>query len=85
MKQVDWKAEFDQYPDDIKRQWHFFKSKYMETEPQCVPKKLVYVDGKLSKNNSIPLDRANLKKIKMKKQIMEYKKRNVFWGEVAIQ
>ena len=52
MKSVDWKTEFDQYSDDINRQWDFFKSKYMEAEAQCIPKKLVYVDGKLKNSQS---------------------------------
>ena len=52
MKSVDWKTEFDQYSDDINRQWDFLKSKYMEAEAQCIPKKLVYVDGKLKNSQS---------------------------------
>ena len=85
MKSIDWKAEFDQYPDDINRQWDFFKSKYLEAEAQCIPKKLVYVDGKLSKKFSIPLDRANLKKIKKKNKLWSKKRKEMASEEEKLQ
>ena len=73
MGEIDWKSEFDNYPNDVNKQWEFFRSKYIEAEKKCVPHKLVYVDGKLSKKFSVPLDRTNLRKLK---------KKNKLWGKI---
>ena len=29
---IDWKSEFDKYPNDVNEQWEFFRSKYIEAE-----------------------------------------------------
>ena len=63
--QIDWKSEFDKYPNDINIQWKLFRSKYIEAE-KSVPHKMVYVDRKLAKKFSVPLDRTNLKKLQEK-------------------
>ena len=32
MGEIDWKSEFDKYPNDVNKQWEFFRSKYIEAE-----------------------------------------------------
>ena len=61
---VDWNTEFSQYPNDVEKQWSFFKNKYQEIEQIYVPRKVVHVNGKIKKKFSIPLDRKNLRNIK---------------------
>ena len=73
LNEVNWEDEFNKYPDDIESQWNFFKSKLKTAEESYIPRKKVYVNGKLSKKFSLPLDKANLKKIKRK---------NRLWGKV---
>ena len=60
----DWISEFIQYPNDVEKQWSFFKDKYEEAEQTYVPRKIVHLNGKVGKKFSIPLDRENLRKIK---------------------
>ena len=48
----------------------------LDAENQCVPRKLTYVNGKLSKKCSVPLDKKTLAKIK---------KKNKLWGRVNKQ
>ena len=75
MNEVKWEELYD-YEDDIDKQWEFFKDRFTEIENQCVPKKLVYVNGKLSKKFSVPLDKKTLAKIKQKNKI---------WGRIRKQ
>ena len=73
LNEVNWGDEFSKYPDDIESQWDFFKNKLKTAEENFIPRKNVFINGKLSKKISLPLDRANLKKIKRK---------NRLWGKV---
>ena len=73
LNEINWVEEFDKYPDDIEKQWKFFKDKLRKAETNYIPRKNVYVNGKLNKKFSLPLDRANLKKIKRK---------NRLWGKM---
>ena len=66
MLNIDWETEFPKYPDDVEKQWLYFKTKFTEAENACVPRNLVSVNGNLSKQLSIPLSDTNLKKIKKK-------------------
>ena len=50
--------------NDINKQWDSFKNIFLDAENQCVPRKLKYVNGKLSKKFSIPLEKKTLAKIK---------------------
>ena len=36
---IPWEAEMKKYPEDINKRWDFFKTKFLETESLCVPKK----------------------------------------------
>ena len=70
---IPWEAEMNKYPEDINKQWDFFKTKFLEAESLCVPKKRVYIGGKLSKKFSCNLDRKTLRKLKRK---------NKMWGKI---
>ena len=72
-KDIDWVGEFEKYPNDIEKQWNFFKEKYHDIEGACVPRKNVFVNGKLNKKLSTPLDQKNLRLLKRK---------NKLWGKV---
>ena len=71
----DWE-NLKQQSNDIDKQWDVFKNIFLDAENQCVPRKLTYVNGKLSKKFSIPLDKKTLAKIK---------KKNKLWGRVRKQ
>ena len=34
---IPWEAEMNKYPEDINKQWDFFKTKFLEAESLCVP------------------------------------------------
>ena len=70
LSQIDWVGEFNKYPDNVEKQWEFFKSKYCEAERLHVPRKNVKINGKAKKKFSVPLDRATLLKMKKKEQTM---------------
>ena len=42
---IPWEAEMNKYPEDINKQWDFFKTKFLEAESLCVPTKRVYIGG----------------------------------------
>ena len=73
LKDIDWLAEFSKYPDCVEKQWVFFKHKYHEIEKTCIPRKNVFINGKISKNLSTPLDAKSISKIK---------KKNKIWGKI---
>ena len=73
LSEIDWIEEFKKFPDDIEKQWEFFRNKYSEAEKQHVPRKNVFVNKKSNKKFSIPLDRENLQKLK---------KKNRLWGKI---
>ena len=64
LSRVDWISEFSKYPNDVEKQWSYFKDKYEEPEKTYVPRKIVHLNRKVKKKFSIPLDRENLRKIK---------------------
>ena len=72
-KNIDWETELNTNKEDIEKQWEIFKDKYHELEKECVPRKNVYINGKLNKKLSTPLDKKNLRLIK---------KKNKVWGKV---
>ena len=64
-----WKEKFETIPDDVEAQWKFFRDIYTKAEEECIPKKMVYINGNFSKKFSMPLDSKNLRKIKRKNRI----------------
>ena len=69
MEEIDWEKEMTNRTTDVNELWKFFSDKYSAIEKECVPTKLVYVDGKKSKRLSMPLDKKSLRKIKKKKTV----------------
>ena len=72
LKEVNWTKAFSDSRDDVNKQWAIFKQIYSEAETLYIPKKLVYLNGKLSKKFTVPLDKKNLRKLKRK---------NKLWGK----
>ena len=48
---INWEEEFNRYPDDVQRQWDYFKTKYHEAVDKHVPKKTMTVNGRQQKKN----------------------------------
>ena len=63
---INWEDEFNKYPDDIEKQWDFYKDKFCEAEARCVPRKIVKINGNYSKKFSIAHSQKNLRKLKKK-------------------
>ena len=50
LDKVEWEKEFKKYPNNVNEKWKFFKTTFHNIQEKCVPTRMVYVDGKLSKN-----------------------------------
>lgn len=85
MASVDWQNEFEKYPNDVEKQWHFFREKLQEAEEKYIPRKNVFINGKKNKKFSIPLDRENLKKIKKKNKLWGKIRKNLAYEEEKLQ
>ena len=72
LKEVNWTKAFSDSCDDVNKQWAIFKQIYSDAEALYIPKKLVYLNGKLSKKFTVPLDKKNLRG----------KRKNKLWGKV---
>ena len=64
-----WREKFQQHPDDVEAQWKIFRDIYTKAEAECVPRKLVTINGILNKKLSMPLDDKTLRKVKRKQKI----------------
>ena len=82
---INWESELGKTPDDVNEQWKFFKQKFMELDKKYVPRKLVYINGKLSKKFSNSLDKATLKKIKKKNKLWSKMRKNLASEEEKLQ
>ena len=82
---IDWEEEMSPHQDDVDKLWEIFTAKYYEAELKCVPRKLVYVNGKKSKNLSTPLDKKTLRKIKKKNRLWSKKRQNIALEEEKLQ
>ena len=79
MKNILFKPDWEnlkQQSKDINKQCGLLKCIFLDAGNQCVHRKLIYVNGKLSKKFSIRLDKKTLAKIKNK---------NRLWGMVRKQ
>ena len=76
-KDAPWREKFQQHPDDVEAQWSIFRSIYAEAETECIPRKLVFINGSLSKKLSIPLDDKTLSKLKKKNRIWSKMRKNL--------
>ena len=72
LSHYDWE-DLKQHSNDINKQGNMFKTRFLEAENDCVPKMMTYINGKLSKKLSIPLDQTTLHNIKQKNRI---------WGRI---
>ena len=63
---VNWDKEFSEYPDDVDKQFDYFDKVYKQAENECIPKKKVHINGRLSKKFSLSMDRKTVAKIKRK-------------------
>ena len=63
---IEWQNELNKFPDDVDKQWIFFKEKYENALDKYIPRKIMLVNDIASKKFTIPLSHKNLKKIKQK-------------------
>ena len=82
---INWEEEFDKYPLDVNKKWNYFKEKFAAAEAECVPRKMVYINGKFSKKFSVPLDSKNLKKLKRKNKLWNKIRRDLADEEEKLQ
>ena len=82
---IDWELEFSKYPNDVEKQWSYFKTKFIKAENECVPRKIVSVNGNHSKKLSIPLNDTNLKKIKNKNALWSKMRKNLATEKQELQ
>merc|ERR1712030_52796 len=85
MNEVNWSEELNNHKDDVENQWKIFKNKLHEAEKEFIPKKKVYIDGKLNKKFSISLDRLSLQKIKNKNKMWSQVRKNLASAEQELQ
>jgi len=85
LNKINWEAELGKTPDDVNEQWEFFKSQFMKLDKKYVPRKLVYINGKLSKKFSNSLDKATLRKIKKKNKLWSKMRKNLASEEEKLQ
>ena len=69
LSKINWVEEFEKYPEDVEKQWEFFKGKYYEAESKHVPRKKIFINGKLSKKLSVKFDRKTLALRKKKNRL----------------
>ena len=69
---IDWVSELAKFPTDVNAQWKYFTGKYIEAEEKFIPRKKVFINGKLSHKLSTRYDR---------KTILAMKKKNYLWSE----
>ena len=77
LKVIDWEREFDKFPEDVKKQWDIFVSKYLAIEQKYVPRKIVYINGEPSKKLSMPLNTKNLRLLKKKNRLRSRVRKNL--------
>ena len=80
-----WRERFEQVPDDVEAQWKIFKDLYVTAEKECIPRKLVYVNGCFSKKFSVPLDAKNLAKLKKKTKNLSKMRKIEYRGRSGVQ
>ena len=64
---INWDELFHPHQDDVNAQWDIFRNLYEKLEMRS--QKKVFINGIQSKKHSIPLDSANLRKIKRKNKL----------------
>ena len=85
MSQIEWEVEFENYPNDVEKQWKFFIDKFQEFEKNYVPRKKVFINGKKFKKFSVPLNQENLRKLKKKNKKWSKIRKNMASEEEKLQ
>ena len=82
---IDWQYEMNKFPNNVDKQWNYFKTKYEEAVNKYVPKKVMMINGKTSKKFTIPLSQSNLKKIKQKNRLWSKMRKNLANEEIELE
>ena len=82
---IDWETEFKKFPSDVDRKWKYFKSRYLEAEQEFIPRKKVFINGKISKKLSTRFDQKTLKAMKKKNHIWSRIRKNLASEEEKLQ
>ena len=77
LSKIDWESELGKFPNEVNKQWEFFKSKYIESESKFIPRKKIYINGKLNKKLSIKFDKKTLALRKKKNRIWSKMRKNL--------
>ena len=85
LNEINWEKEYEKYPDNIEQQWQFFKESLKEAEANFIPRKNVFINGKFNKKFSVPLDKANLKKLKRKNRLWSKVRKDLASDEQNLQ
>ena len=82
---IDWASELDKFPSDVNSQWNYFKDKYLEAEKEFIPRKKVFINGKLSHKLSTRYDRKTLAAMKKKNHLWSKVRKNLATEEENLQ
>ena len=77
MSSIDWETELGCHPENVNKQWDIFKSHYRKVEEKFIPRKKVFINGKLSKKLSVKLDRKTLALRKKKNKVWSKMRKNM--------
>ena len=77
LAKFNWDSELGEFPDDVNKQWEFFKTKYLEAESKFIPRKKIYINGKLNKKLSVKFDRKTLALRKKKNHLWSKMRKNL--------
>ena len=82
---VDWRNEFEKFPTDVNSQWKYFKGIYLEAEQKFIPRKKVFINGKISKKLSTRFDKKTLRAMKKKNHLWSKIRKNLASEEENLQ
>ena len=84
LSNVDWDAELGEHFNDVNKQWEIFKTHYRKVEEKFIPRKKVYINGRLSKKLSVKLDSKTLSLRKKKNKVWSRIRKNMASEEEKI-
>ena len=77
LSKIDWEFELNKFSGDVEKQWEFFTAKYLEAESKFIPRKKIFINGKLSKKLSVKFDKKTLALRKKKNRIWSKMRKNL--------
>ena len=77
LSKINWKEEMGKFENDVNGQWEFFKNNLKKIEEEFVPRKKVYLNGKLSRKLSVKFDKQTLAKRKKKNRVWSKMRKNM--------